>query len=210
MFQFPGLPPRVLCIQTQVSRYQPGGVAPFGHPRITACWQLPAAYRSHPRPSSALGAKASTVRPYSLGIPIARSRPLPSRQDLARSSASNGCRLSPLTHLHYSALVQVHLRLIACRRAHRPSGPCSRPQPASLATPIRDDKNAARPERFGSNRRGPSIPMDMLASFCLLRARAVFCACISYNCPDGPVIPDLRLGSRCTRGAVAARLIDSL
>ena len=123
MFQFPGLPPRCLCVQQRVSRYQPGGVAPFGHPRITACWQLPAAYRSHPRPSSALGAKASTVRPCSLGIPIARSRPLPSRQDLARSSASinNGCRLSPLTHLHYSAVVQVrHLRLIACRRAHRP------------------------------------------------------------------------------------------
>jgi hypothetical protein len=76
--------------------------------------------------------------------------------------------------------------------------------------PVRGDKNAVRPERFGSNRRGPSIPMDMLASFCLLRARAAFCVCISYNCPDRPVIPDSCLGSRCTRGAVAARLIDSL
>ena len=212
MFQFPGLPPHCLWIQQWVSRYHPGGVAPFGHPRITACWQLPAAFRSHPRPSSALGAKASTVRPYLLGIPIARSRPLPSRQDLARSSASDhcGCRLSPLTHLHYSAVVQVHPRLIACRRAHRPSGPCSRPQPASPVAPRRSDKNAARPERFGSNRRGPSIPMDMLASCCLPLARAVFCLCISYNCPDRPVIPDFRLGSRRTRGAVAARLIGSL
>ena len=215
MFQFPGLPPHRLCIQRWVSRYQPGGVAPFGHPRITACWRLPGAFRSHPRPSSALGAKASTVRPCSLGIPIARSRPLPSRQDLARSSASinNGCRLSPLTHLHYSAVVQVrHLRLIACRRAHRPTGPRNRPQPVSRVVRRHDrgDKNAARPERFGSNRRGPSIPMDMLASFCLLLARAVFCVCISYNCPDRPVIPDFRLGSRRTRGAVAARLIGSL
>ena len=37
-------------------------VAPFGHPGITACVQLPQAYRSLPRPSSPLDAKASTMR----------------------------------------------------------------------------------------------------------------------------------------------------
>ena len=37
------------------------GVAPFGHPRIPAFLQLPAAYRSFTRPSSPVGAKASTV-----------------------------------------------------------------------------------------------------------------------------------------------------
>jgi hypothetical protein len=63
MFQFPGLPPHRLCIQRWVIWHHPDGVAPFGDPRITACWRLPEAYRSHPRPSSALGAKASTVRP---------------------------------------------------------------------------------------------------------------------------------------------------
>ena len=36
-------------------------VAPFGHPEIIACVQLPQAYRSLPRPSSPLDAKASTV-----------------------------------------------------------------------------------------------------------------------------------------------------
>ena len=36
-------------------------VSPFGNPRIDACTQLPEAYRSVPRPSSALGAKAFTV-----------------------------------------------------------------------------------------------------------------------------------------------------
>ena len=36
-------------------------VSQFGHPRIIACSQLPEAYRSVPRPSSALSAKASTV-----------------------------------------------------------------------------------------------------------------------------------------------------
>jgi hypothetical protein len=40
-----------------------GGVAPFGHPRINDRSHLPAAFRSVPRPSSPLGAKASTERP---------------------------------------------------------------------------------------------------------------------------------------------------
>src|SRR3546814_13368780 len=43
-----------------------GGVSPFGHPRIKACSQLPEAFRSVPRPSSPLGAKASTRCPSSL------------------------------------------------------------------------------------------------------------------------------------------------
>ena len=41
-------------------------VAPFGHLRIKVCLQLPAAFRSLPRPSSSLRAKASPVRPYLL------------------------------------------------------------------------------------------------------------------------------------------------
>ena len=36
-------------------------VSPFGHLRINARLQLPAAFRSLPRPSSALGAKASSL-----------------------------------------------------------------------------------------------------------------------------------------------------
>ena len=40
-----------------------GWVAPFGHPGIKACSQLPRAFRSVPRPSSPLGAKASTRCP---------------------------------------------------------------------------------------------------------------------------------------------------
>ncbi len=40
-----------------------GGVAPFGDPRIKACSRLPKAFRSVPRPSSPLGAKASTRCP---------------------------------------------------------------------------------------------------------------------------------------------------
>ena len=37
-------------------------VSLFGNPRINACTRLPEAYRSVPRPSSALGAKAFTVK----------------------------------------------------------------------------------------------------------------------------------------------------
>ena len=45
-------------------------VSPFGHPRIEARLQLPEAYRSLPRPSSPLGAKASTVRRMVLDLKL--------------------------------------------------------------------------------------------------------------------------------------------
>ena len=43
-------------------------VFPFGYLRVSACLQLVVAFRSLPRPSSALSAKASTVCPYSLDL----------------------------------------------------------------------------------------------------------------------------------------------
>jgi hypothetical protein len=57
MFQFPAFTSRddgSLCRR----------VAPFGNQRINARVQLPVAYRSLPRPSSSLSAKASTMRPF--------------------------------------------------------------------------------------------------------------------------------------------------
>ena len=60
MFQFAGLPLPGLCIQPGVTGHYPSRVSPFGHPWIKACSQLPRAFRRLPRPSSALGAKAST------------------------------------------------------------------------------------------------------------------------------------------------------
>ena len=44
-------------------------VSPFGNPRINACVRLPEAFRSLPRPSSAQGTEASTIRPCSLVRP---------------------------------------------------------------------------------------------------------------------------------------------
>ena len=63
MVHFPGFASPCLCIQQGISRLASGGVAPFGNPRIEACLRLPEAYRSLPRPSSLLCAKASTVHP---------------------------------------------------------------------------------------------------------------------------------------------------
>ena len=71
MFQFPGF-----ASWTYV--FSPGspcgGVSPFGHPRINDRSHLPAAFRSVPRPSSPLGAKASTERPY-LALEPSQRRP---------------------------------------------------------------------------------------------------------------------------------------
>ena len=59
------------------SRYAPWfftmGVSPFGNPRIEAHLQLPVAYRSLSRPSSAPDAKAFTLRSCSLELSIDRS-----------------------------------------------------------------------------------------------------------------------------------------
>ena len=42
------------------------GVSPFGHPRVNAYFQLTAAFRRLSRPSSAISAKAFTLRSFSL------------------------------------------------------------------------------------------------------------------------------------------------
>ncbi len=82
MFHFPGFALCALCIQATIIPYETGvpfpslfpntkmelrsrnWVSPFGYPRIKVCLQLPAAFRSMPRPSSPLNAKASTECPF--------------------------------------------------------------------------------------------------------------------------------------------------
>ena len=63
MFQFSPLASRELCIHSHDDAVLPHRVAPFGNPRVKACVQLTGAYRSLPRPSSPIGAKASAIRP---------------------------------------------------------------------------------------------------------------------------------------------------
>ena len=77
MFQFPGFASRTLCIHVHdtCSRLTPlviahgrdqtdRWVSPFGNLRVKGCSHLTAAYRSVPRPSSPVYAKASTNCPY--------------------------------------------------------------------------------------------------------------------------------------------------
>ena len=54
------------CLSLRSYRSSICKVFPFGHPRINARLQLPVAFRSLPRPSSSLRAKASPVRPCKL------------------------------------------------------------------------------------------------------------------------------------------------
>ena len=79
MFQFGRCPPHGLWIQPWVTGHYASRVAPFGDPRIYACLRLPEAYRSFPRPSSAPGAKASTVCPSQLDFAGKRFSRLPFR-----------------------------------------------------------------------------------------------------------------------------------
>ncbi len=55
---------RFARLSIQRAMTQKGRVSPFGNPRIKACSRLPGAYRSVLRPSSPLGAKASTKCPF--------------------------------------------------------------------------------------------------------------------------------------------------
>ena len=67
-FSSPGSPPGTMD-SFRDGRSFSGRVSPFRNPRITAHLQLPAAYRSLSRLSSALSAKASALRPCRLTFP---------------------------------------------------------------------------------------------------------------------------------------------
>ena len=58
------VPPIRLWIQRMVTGRYSRRIAPFGYPGIYACLQLPQAFRSLPRPSSAPSAKAFTLCSY--------------------------------------------------------------------------------------------------------------------------------------------------
>ena|SRR5579864_1983344 len=66
MFQFPSLPPVPYGFRYGYRRITSGEFPHSEIPGSMTGQRLPRAYRSRPRPSSALGAKASTVCPCSL------------------------------------------------------------------------------------------------------------------------------------------------
>ena len=65
-FTSPGVASPSLCVQEGTTPYYWSQVTPFGNLRVNACVQLTEAYRSLSRPSSPVGAKASTLCPFLL------------------------------------------------------------------------------------------------------------------------------------------------
>src|SRR5262249_55768325 len=110
----------------QPAMTQKGRVSPFGDPRIKGCSPLPAAFRSVPRPSSPLSAKASTKCPYALDPKLFRrtQRADPLRNDSFASTSYSA--------LHFTRLAiardPLHLKpkLTGSSRP-RPGNPCQRP-----------------------------------------------------------------------------------
>jgi hypothetical protein len=104
---------------------QKGRVAPFGDPRIKGCSPLPAAFRSVPRPSSPLSAKASTKCPYALD-------PKPVRRT---QRANPPCALAPSLDFDNSALIFTrwpqHRRRPARARPLQGAQPSAKPPPAN-------------------------------------------------------------------------------
>ena len=68
MFHFPGCPSHELWIHSWMTAHYHSRVPPFGNSRIKAYLQLPQAFRSLSRPSSAISALASTLRSSSLDL----------------------------------------------------------------------------------------------------------------------------------------------
>ena len=62
MFQFPSFPTMHYLFMHGRPGIHPGRVSPFGHPRVIGYLRLTVAFRSLSRPSSAIGAKAFTLR----------------------------------------------------------------------------------------------------------------------------------------------------
>ena len=78
-----------------------GGVSPFGHPGVKGCLRLARAFRRLSRPSSPLGARASSVRPSSLLF-------------FAGAAALSGFSPPPGLSLKMSMCVFVAPAIVAC------------------------------------------------------------------------------------------------
>ena len=113
-----------------------GWVAPFGDPRIEACSRLPGAFRSVPRPSSPLDAKASTRCP-------SLARPAPAAAPPGRRVAypCHRCRATPERGRHPPV-------------SPASAGPRGSGRPAST-TPPHDAKRDRRRRRGAARDRPP-------------------------------------------------------
>jgi hypothetical protein len=97
-----------------------GWVSPFGHPRINDRSHLPAAFRSVPRPSSPLGAKASTECPSLTPYPHHRPRTGPKHAPCCLQSRTAAPAIPPRTRSNSP-------RTMCRNHSHtRSSSPCER------------------------------------------------------------------------------------
>ena len=139
---------------------QKGRVSPFGDPRIKGCSPLPAAFRSVPRPSSPLSAKASTKCPYALDPKLFRrtQRADPLRNDSFASTSYSALHCYPPGHrpgsLAPRAQAPEELR-------PRPGNPCQRPV-AFLST-----MSKTRSQGSGIRDQRRSLPMPTLSMLSL-------------------------------------------
>ena len=127
-----------------------GRVSPFGHRRIKACSRLPDAFRSVPRPSSPLGAKASTRCPSLLeNLPSGlgpRSTAPPPRQTGDRRVSAKTVRPNPPANRPGD-----HVPATPRRRPARTASFQTLPRPAAAGP--------ARPRRRTGNGRAPVLPL---------------------------------------------------
>jgi hypothetical protein len=167
MFQFPGFASRTYGFS---AGYPEGWVSPFGHPRINDRSHLPAAYRSVPRPSSPLGAKASTERPclarHHPPPPARRTKPRPAARDGAADIQANShtLKLQPIP----DSPVKEHPPGQHTQRGRQPErrlfGSPRAPGLTARRTPPPQDRRPRAGEwrRSGSNRRPPACKAGAL------------------------------------------------
>ena len=150
---------QLLCIQNWIP--SKGWVSPFGHPRINDRSHLPAAFRSVPRPSSPLGAKASTKCPLMLDAPISRRRS-PARAENRRIPHATPSLFGPGPR-------RLEFSLKTRRPSHtpdhendRPNGPASPRLMRRRSTyPLHDIIQQARPSGLATGRRVQDAAPDL-------------------------------------------------
>ena len=140
---------------------QKGRVSPFGYPRIKGCSPLPAAFRSVPRPSSPLSAKASTKCPYALD---------PMRFRRTQRADPPHAASTPRLILSTSLLPAWPKPEIPPPRAQSPKGaqsprpaiPCQRPVAfLSTMSKTRSQGSGIRDQRNASTHRRPDLLLSL-------------------------------------------------
>ena len=161
MFQFAGFASPTY----EFSRRSPlrDGVAPFGDPGINDCSHLPPAYRSVPRPSSPLSAKASTKCPYlTLDRKTHRSqgqapqRRQVSHEDTLRGPSADSVAVKDSRHDTESRQqISQQLQLLGYSTLHHVK---DHTRPTFIASPDQDD--AATRHCFSRSEQRPSFRAD--------------------------------------------------